>query len=149
VHRWGDAGSGEKIQCLVDNHAEYYFSGTLLVTVLSNAKNSALYARRLAAAKIATTRAGCAINIIASHAENNDDFACAECLRDIVLDTQRIRDSRPPQKFYDPNIPAAHRHAANGIKCLQRIVQILNKIKWLRFHAGALPHLHAESTQRA
>lgn len=84
---------------------------TILVTGLANAKNAALYTRRLAAAK-----AGCSINIIASHAGDDDDLACAEYIRDVILDAraidvetikQRIRDSRPAQKFYDPNIPAA------------------------------------------
>ncbi len=84
---------------------------TVLVTGLSNAKNSALHARRLAA-----TKPGCTINIIASHAIDDDDLACAEYIRDIVLDTgnidveaikRRIRDSRSAQKFYAPDKPAA------------------------------------------
>lgn len=82
---------------------------TVLVTGLSNAKNAALYARRLAAAK-----PRCAINIVASHADDDDDRACAEYIRDVILGAnqldveqikRRIRESRPAQKFYDPNIP--------------------------------------------
>lgn len=84
---------------------------TLLVTGLANARNSAHYAQRLAAAK-----PGCTLNIIASHPEDDDDLACAEYIRDLVLDApnidvesikRRVRDSRAAQKFYDPNIPAA------------------------------------------
>lgn len=99
---------------------------TVLVTGLANAKNSALYARRIAAAK-----PGCTLNIIASHAGDDDDLACAEYIRDIVLDTRaidvedikrRVRDSRPAQKFYDPNIPAALdardiTHCAREVSC--------------------------------
>jgi 2-phosphosulfolactate phosphatase len=99
---------------------------TLLVTGLANAKNSALYARRLAAAKTA-----CTINIIASHADDDDDLACAEYIRDLVLDARaidveaikrRIRESRPAQKFYDPNIPDALdardiTHCAREVAC--------------------------------
>ncbi len=84
---------------------------TVLVTGLSNAKNSAHYAQRIA---VGLPR--CTINIIASHADDDDDLACAEYIRDLVLDTrevdvntiiQRIRVSRPAQKFYDANRPAA------------------------------------------
>jgi len=84
---------------------------TILVTGLANAGNAARYARGLAAAK-----PGCVINIIASHAGDDDDLACAEYILDVILDARtldvedikrRIRDSRPAQKFYDPNIPAA------------------------------------------
>ena len=84
---------------------------TILVTGLANARNSALHARRLAAAK-----PDCTINIVASHAGDDDDLACAEYIRDIVLDARRldpetikrrVRDSRPAQKFFAPDKPAA------------------------------------------
>jgi 2-phosphosulfolactate phosphatase len=101
-------------------------AATVLVTGLSNARNSARYARQLATAK-----PGSAINIIASHPDDDDDLACAEYIRDIALDAQRIdveaiqrriRDSRAAQKFYDPNIPAALdardiTHCAREVAC--------------------------------
>ncbi len=83
---------------------------TVLVTGLSNAKNAALHARRLAGAA-----PRCAVNIIASHPKYDDDLACAEYIRDHLLglnavtleDVQhRIRASEPVQKFFDPRQPA-------------------------------------------
>jgi 2-phosphosulfolactate phosphatase len=79
---------------------------TVLVTGLSNARKTALYAKHLAAAK-----ANCTINIIASHAGDDDDLACAEYIRDILLGQNKIQvevikariiNSRPAQKFFDP-----------------------------------------------
>jgi 2-phosphosulfolactate phosphatase len=80
---------------------------TILVTGLSNARKTAAYARELSANKQA-----CIINIIASHAGDDDDLACAEYIQDILLGLNkiraddiktRIRVSRPAQKFYDPD----------------------------------------------
>jgi len=79
---------------------------TILVTGLSNAKKTALYARQLASIKSNST-----INIIASHAGDDDDLACAEYIRDVLLGLNqiqldriqsRIKVSRPAQKFFDP-----------------------------------------------
>lgn len=79
---------------------------TVLVTGLSNAKKSALHARRMA-----ISMPHCKINIIATHPADDDDLACAEYIRDHLLglntvrldDIQhRIQTSRPAQKFYDP-----------------------------------------------
>lgn len=78
---------------------------TVLVTGLSNASKTAQYARKLAIAK-----PHCVVNIIASHAGDDDDLACAEYIQDILLDHNkidlediqtRIRESRPAQKFFD------------------------------------------------
>lgn len=79
---------------------------TILVTGLSNARNTALYAKSLTA-----SNPDCVVNIIASHAGDDDDLACAEYIQDILFglnlikleDVQsRIRNSRPAQKFLDP-----------------------------------------------
>lgn len=79
---------------------------TILVTGFSNAKNTALHAKTLAGSKN-----NCVINIIASHAGDDDDLACAEYIRDMLLDLNkinigsiksRILTSRPAQKFFDP-----------------------------------------------
>lgn len=79
---------------------------TILVTGLTNARNTAIYARQIAAGKN-----HCSINIIASHAGDDDDLACAEYIQDILLEQYKIRldgiktrilDSRPAQKFFDP-----------------------------------------------
>lgn len=80
----------------------------ILVTGLSNAINTAMYAKHWAARK-----PGCIVNVIASHAGDDDDLACAEYLRDLmlgnspdILNTQsRIRVSRPARKFFDPAQP--------------------------------------------
>lgn len=78
---------------------------TILVTGLSNARKTALYAKQLS-----TTKDPFTINIIASHAGDDDDLACAEYIRDILLGLNqinidiiksRIRNSRPAQKFFD------------------------------------------------
>jgi 2-phosphosulfolactate phosphatase len=83
---------------------------TVLVTGLSNAKNAALYARRIAAG-----RAQCTVNVVATHPVYDDDLACAEYIRAVLLgsndvslhDTlQRIRKSEPAQKFFDAAQPA-------------------------------------------
>lgn len=78
---------------------------TILVTGLSNARRTALHAKYLA-----TSKPHCVINIIASHAGDDDDLACAEYIQDILLGLNqikleaiqsRIRNSRPAQKFFD------------------------------------------------
>lgn len=83
----------------------------LLVTGFSNAKNAATHARRLAAG-----RSDFSINIIASHPSGDDDLACAEYMRDILLGTntvsaaaasKRIFNSPAAQKFFAPDKPAA------------------------------------------
>jgi 2-phosphosulfolactate phosphatase len=83
---------------------------TVLVTGLSNARNAALYARQLAAG-----RSHCKINVVATHPQDDDDLACAEYIRDILLGAnalrlediaRRIRDSCPAQKFFDAAMPA-------------------------------------------
>ncbi len=82
----------------------------ILVTGLSNAKKTALHAREMA---MALPR--CRVNVIASHAGDDDDLACAHYIRDHLLglntikleDIQhRIRTSRPAIKFFDANMPA-------------------------------------------
>lgn len=79
---------------------------TVLVTGLSNAKKTALYAKQLTA-----NMSNATVNIIASHAGDDDDLACAEYIQDILLGLNqihpekiqsRIRISRPAQKFFDP-----------------------------------------------
>lgn len=82
----------------------------IMVTGLSNPKKTALHARQ-----IATSMPHCKVNIVASHATDDDDLACAEYIRDHLLglnairleDIQhRIKVSRPAQKFTDPALPA-------------------------------------------
>jgi 2-phosphosulfolactate phosphatase len=77
----------------------------VFVTGLSNARNTALHVRNLR-----NDFPGCRVNIIASHADDDDDLACAEYIRDILQETQqvsveniksRILASRPAQKFLD------------------------------------------------
>lgn len=84
-------------------------ANTILVTGLSNARKTALHARQIAAGM-----PHCKVNIIASHAGDDDDLACAEYIRDHVLglnnvkleDVQnRIRTSRPAKKFFDSGQP--------------------------------------------
>ncbi len=79
---------------------------SIFVTGLSNARKTALYAKSMAANK-----SQCIINIIASHAGDDDDLACAEYIQDILLGNNlvkiepvqtRIKNSRPAMKFYDP-----------------------------------------------
>ncbi len=82
---------------------------TVLVTGLSNAKNAALYARQIAAGM-----PHCKINVVASHASDDDDLACAEYIRDHLLGLNavkleaiqtRIKTSRPAEKFLDTSKP--------------------------------------------
>lgn len=85
-------------------------ANTILVTGLSNAKKTALHVRQ-----IATHMPQCRVNIIASHATDDDDLACAEYIADLMLDQHvitladvqsRIRTSRPAEKFFDLQQPA-------------------------------------------
>jgi 2-phosphosulfolactate phosphatase len=75
----------------------------VFVTGYSNAANTARHVRQL------LTVAGLqTVNVIASHGQDDDDLACAEYIRDQILDLQqlrpqevveRIRHSRPAAKF--------------------------------------------------
>ena len=78
----------------------------IFVTGLSNARRTATYVKHQAEKK-----QQCVINIIASHASDDDDLACAEYIQDIILGLNqikleniqaRIKASRPAQKFFDP-----------------------------------------------
>jgi 2-phosphosulfolactate phosphatase len=75
----------------------------VFVTGYSNALNTARHVRHLLAGDGLRT-----VNVIASHAQDDDDLACAEYIRDQVLDlhqlrpddvVKRIRRSRPAAKF--------------------------------------------------
>ncbi len=85
-------------------------ANAILVTGLSNARKTALYARQVAACI-----PHCKVNVIASHAIDDDDLACAEYIADLMLDRHiinladvqnRIKTSRPAQKFFDLQQPA-------------------------------------------
>lgn len=75
----------------------------IFVTGFSNARQTARHVRHLIANKSYRT-----INVIASHEADDDDFSCAEYIRDQILDLgliepqaimARIRNSRSAQKF--------------------------------------------------
>ncbi|MCZ8292853.1 MAG: 2-phosphosulfolactate phosphatase [Hylemonella sp.] len=75
----------------------------VFVTGYSNAVNTAGHVHRLLARKGLRT-----VNVIASHARDDDDLACAEYIRDQILGldqlraedvVERIRRSRPAAKF--------------------------------------------------
>ena len=75
----------------------------VFVTGYSNAMNTAGHVRQLLARDRLRT-----VNVIASHAQDDDDLACAELIRDRILDlgqlqpqevVERIRRSRPAAKF--------------------------------------------------
>ncbi len=75
----------------------------VFVTGYSNAMNTAGHVRHLLARDALQT-----VNVIASHAQDDDDLACAEFIRDRILDlrqlepdkvVERIRRSRPAAKF--------------------------------------------------
>jgi 2-phosphosulfolactate phosphatase len=79
----------------------------VFVTGFSNARTTADYIRETYGADIN-------IQIIASHPTGDEDLACAEYMRDIVLNRDyslssetavRIRQSEAAQKFYDDNRP--------------------------------------------
>lgn len=84
---------------------------TVLVTGFSNARNTALHTRALVTGKPDST-----VNIVATHPIDDDDLACAEYIRGLVLDdntvnaadvARRILAARSVLKFYGPNKPAA------------------------------------------
>ena len=75
----------------------------IFVTGFSNARQTAQHAQTLMASKGYRT-----VNVIASHALDDDDFSCAEYIRDQLLDLgqiepeaimARIRNSRSAKKF--------------------------------------------------
>ena len=75
----------------------------VFVTGYSNAGNTARHVRQLLSASGLRT-----VNVIASHGQDDDDLACAEFIRDQILDlrqvrpaevVERIRRSRPAAKF--------------------------------------------------
>lgn len=75
----------------------------IFVTGFSNARQTARHARQLIAGK-----GYCTVNVIASHAQDDDDFSCAEYIRDRLLDLgqiepqaimARICNSRSAKKF--------------------------------------------------
>lgn len=75
----------------------------IFVTGFSNARQTARHVRQLMASR------GCrTVNVIASHALDDDDFSCAEYIRDHILELgriepeaimARIRNSRSAKKF--------------------------------------------------
>ncbi|WP_409288331.1 2-phosphosulfolactate phosphatase [Peribacillus sp. SCS-37] len=79
----------------------------VLVTGFSNARKTAEYVRNLTAENQGP------INIIASHPSGDDDFACAEFMREIIsgampdadITAARIRNSAAAQKFADDACP--------------------------------------------
>lgn len=75
----------------------------VFVTGFSNARNTAQHVRQL----LATARYR-TVNVIASHEQDDDDFSCAEYIRDRILELGqvtpqatmlRIRNSRSAKKF--------------------------------------------------
>ena len=79
----------------------------VFVTGFSNAKTMAKYVK-----KIADKKVGSLINIIASHPSSDDDIACAEYIKGIILGRdqvtkskviERIKNSDVAKKFFDPN----------------------------------------------
>lgn len=75
----------------------------IFVTGFSNARQTARHVRHLMASKGYRT-----VNVIASHALDDDDFSCAEYIRDQILELgqlepeaimSRIRNSRSAKKF--------------------------------------------------
>jgi len=78
----------------------------IFVTGFSNARQTAQHARHLLESRGYRT-----INVIASHALDDDDFSCAEYIRDQILELgqikpeaimARIRNSRSAKKFQVP-----------------------------------------------
>ncbi len=81
----------------------------IFVTGLSNARKTALHVKQL----LSTMPEG-TVNIIASHADDDDDFACAEYIEAILQGhfhitpgsiSIRILNSRPARKFQDEGQP--------------------------------------------
>ncbi len=79
---------------------------TVLVTGFSNARATAIYLARLTNLK--------SVNLVASHPTGDEDLACAEYIRSLILGEEiepeevqrRIRGSATVQKFLDPAQPA-------------------------------------------
>lgn len=79
---------------------------TVLVTGFSNARATADYLLQLGSLK--------RINLVASHPTGDEDLACAEYIKSLLLGKEiereevrrRIRGSDTVQKFLDPNQPA-------------------------------------------
>ncbi|ALC88964.1 2-phosphosulfolactate phosphatase [Bacillus sp. FJAT-18017] len=79
----------------------------MFVTGFSNAKKTAEAARKLCGP-------GATVTIIASHPEGDDDLACAEYIKAMIVGdksvdnsevVERIRGCRQAEKFFDPNQP--------------------------------------------
>ncbi|GAE36936.1 2-phosphosulfolactate phosphatase [Halalkalibacter akibai] len=77
----------------------------LLVTGYSNAKSTASFVKKVIKGRSST------INIIASHPTGDDDLACAEYIKALILEQnipanieieKRIKQSHVCEKFYDP-----------------------------------------------
>jgi 2-phosphosulfolactate phosphatase len=79
---------------------------TVLVTGFSNARATATYLAQLSSVR--------SINLVASHPTGDEDLACAEYIRSLLLGEavgseevqRRIRGSATVQKFLDPAQPA-------------------------------------------
>jgi 2-phosphosulfolactate phosphatase len=88
------------LNCLDSKH--------LFVTGFSNARNTATYIKDFLIKDHKEN-----IHLIASHPSGDDDLACAEYVRSILLDkampvkevVKRIKSSHAAQKFYDKNKP--------------------------------------------
>jgi len=84
-------------------------TGTLLVTGLSNAKATASYILLLAEKRSVNS-----VNLIASHPSSDEDIACADYIKSILLQKEeklekiqhRISNSDAVKKFFDPSFPA-------------------------------------------
>lgn len=84
-------------------------TGTLLVTGLSNARATASYILLLAEKRVVNS-----VNLIASHPSSDEDMACADYIKSILLQKEgkldkvqhRIRNSDAVKKFFDPAYPA-------------------------------------------
>ncbi len=99
---------------------------TVLVNGISNARYTALHARALVA-----WQANATVKIVATHPIDDDDLACAEYIRDLVLNEnrvtagdvgRRILAARSAQKFYGPGKPTAldardPEHCAREMPC--------------------------------
>lgn len=97
---------------------------TILLCGLSNARNTALYARNLVSEKIHGT-----VNIIASHPQD-EDMVCAQYIQHLLSEADsinpanisaRIRNSRAARKFFDPHESAFNikdmDHGAREVDC--------------------------------
>ncbi|MFC0560016.1 2-phosphosulfolactate phosphatase [Halalkalibacter alkalisediminis] len=80
----------------------------LFVTGYSNARTTAFYVKKIYNASLENLK----INIVASHPSGDDDLACAEYMKGLILEKnnltpfeveQRIKNSHVAHKFFDPN----------------------------------------------